>query len=66
MAATDPSQQRMMMIMPIVFGIMFYNFASGLVLYFLTANIVGILQQMAINKFIPVPQALPAPANRAK
>jgi YidC/Oxa1 family membrane protein insertase len=65
-ASADPSQQRMMMLMPIVFGIMFYNFASGLVLYFLTANIVGILQQVMINKLMPIPQPIPAPATRPR
>ena len=67
-ATADPSQQRMMMIMPVVFGIMFYNFASGLVLYFLTANIVGILQQLMINKLMPMPKtpAPQAPATRAR
>ena len=65
-ASADPSQQRMMMLMPIVFGIMFYNFASGLVLYFLTANIVGILQQAMINKLMPIPQTPPAPAARPR
>jgi len=65
-ATADPSQQRMMMIMPIVFGIMFYNFASGLVLYFLTANIVGILQQLIINKFMPMPEATSAPPPRPR
>ena len=65
-ATADPAQQRMMMFMPIVFGIMFYNFASGLVLYFLTANIVGILQQALINKLMPIPPTLPAPAKRPR
>jgi YidC/Oxa1 family membrane protein insertase len=64
--SADPAQQRMMMLMPIFFGIMFYNFASGLVLYFLTANIVGILQQLLINKWMPVPQTPSAPAARPK
>ncbi|SPE33052.1 putative Membrane protein insertase YidC [Acidobacteriia bacterium SbA2] len=66
MTTADPSQQRMMMFMPVIFGIMFYNFASGLVLYFLTANMVGIAQQLLINKFMPMPQAVPAPAARSK
>jgi YidC/Oxa1 family membrane protein insertase len=66
MATSDPSQQRMMMFMPIVFGIMFYNFASGLVLYFLTANVVGILQQVMINKMMPVAQPPPVPAKRPR
>lgn len=58
-ATADPAQQRMMMIMPLVFGIMFYNFASGLVLYWLTQNIVGIGQQAFINKMMPPPPPVP-------
>jgi YidC/Oxa1 family membrane protein insertase len=58
--SADPAQQRMMMFMPLIFGIMFYNFAAGLVLYWLTGNIVGILQQLVINKWMaPVPHKLP-------
>jgi YidC/Oxa1 family membrane protein insertase len=66
MTSADPAQQRMMMLMPIFFGIMFYNLASGLVLYFLTANIVMILQQLMINKLMPMPRPLPAPATRPR
>ena len=65
MASADPAQQRMMMLTPLIFGIMFYNLASGLVLYFLTANIVGILQQLLINKLMPMPPTSPAPATRS-
>ena len=65
-ATADPAQQRMMMLTPLIFGIMFYNLASGLVLYFLTANIVGILQQVMINKLMPMPQTPPGPAARPK
>ncbi len=32
-AGGDPAQQKMMMFMPLMFGFMFYNFPSGLVLY---------------------------------
>jgi len=56
----DPSQKRMMVVMPLVFGVMFIKLASGLSLYYLTANIVGIGQQMLINRMIPK-QATPAP-----
>jgi YidC/Oxa1 family membrane protein insertase len=52
MAITDPNQKRMMYAMPLVFGVMFFHLASGLVLYFLAANIVGIGQQLIINRFI--------------
>ena len=61
MATVDPAQQRMMMIMPLVFGIMFYNFASGLVLFWLTGNLVGIAQQAFINKVMPRAEPIPVP-----
>jgi YidC/Oxa1 family membrane protein insertase len=66
MTTADPSQQRMMMVMPLVFGIMFYNFASGLVLYWLTGNIVGIAQQAFINRVMPVTNPLPVPRKTAE
>lgn len=64
----DPGQKRMMMIMPLFFGILFYNFASGLVLYYLTTNLVGIVQQLVINKFFPAskPVAKAPPPGRPK
>jgi YidC/Oxa1 family membrane protein insertase len=49
-AGTDPSQQKMMMFMPLVFGYMFYWFPSGLVLYYLTSNLVSMGQQWFFNK----------------
>ncbi len=48
-ANADPNQQRMMMLMPLIFGFMFYNFPSGLVLYYLTSNLVGMGQQWFFN-----------------
>jgi YidC/Oxa1 family membrane protein insertase len=45
----DPSQQKMMMFMPLIFGFMFYNFPSGLVLYYLTSNLVSMGQQWFFN-----------------
>jgi YidC/Oxa1 family membrane protein insertase len=59
MPTADPAQKRMMIIMPVIFGIMFYNLASGLVLYFLIANLVGIAQQIFINKTVPSPVLVP-------
>jgi len=46
----DPSQQKMMMMMPLIFGFMFYRFPSGLVLYYLTSNLVQIAQQWFFNR----------------
>jgi YidC/Oxa1 family membrane protein insertase len=60
----DPSQQKMMMFMPLVMGFMFYGFSSGLVLYWLTGNVVGIGQQWFFNRGVTVPA--PAPPAKAK
>lgn len=47
----DPAQARMMLtVMPIMFTLLFYQFASGLVLYWLVSNVLGILQQVLINR----------------
>ena len=48
-AGVDPNQQKMMMLMPLVFGFMFYGFPSGLVLYYLTSNLVSMGQQLFFN-----------------
>jgi YidC/Oxa1 family membrane protein insertase len=42
---TDPTQAKMMMIMPVVFTFMFFNYSSGLNLYFLCSNVFGIVLQ---------------------
>jgi YidC/Oxa1 family membrane protein insertase len=52
--AADPMQQKMMWIMPIAFGVMFFVFPAGLVLYWLTNNILSIAQQWMINKQLGV------------
>jgi YidC/Oxa1 family membrane protein insertase len=41
----DPAQQRVMMVMPLLFTVMFINFPAGLVLYWLVNNILTIGQQ---------------------
>ena len=47
----DPGQQKMMMMMmPLVLGFMFYNLPSGLVLYYLTSNLVGMGLQLFFNQ----------------
>ena len=48
--SADPTQQRMMLIMPVVMTIFFMNFQSGLVLYWLTNNILQIGQQYITNR----------------
>jgi YidC/Oxa1 family membrane protein insertase len=46
----DPAQAKMMMFMPIIFTVIFVNFSSGLVLYWLVNNILSILQQYYVTK----------------
>ena len=46
----DPSQAKLMWFMPVAFGVMFFFFPAGLVLYWLTNNILSIAQQWMINK----------------
>jgi len=48
--SADPTQQRMMLIMPVIMTIFFMNFPSGLVLYWLTNNILQIGQQYIMNR----------------
>ena len=50
----DPVQAKMMWIMPLVFSVMFFFFPAGLVLYWLTNNILSIAQQYLINKRLGV------------
>ncbi|HEY3940552.1 MAG TPA: membrane protein insertase YidC [Bryobacteraceae bacterium] len=65
-AGVDPNQQRMMMLMPLMFGFMFYGLSSGLVLYYLTGNLVGIAFQLIINRLMPTSAPAPAAAPPAK
>jgi len=46
----DATQAKMMMMMPLVFTVMFINFSSGLVLYWLVNNIISMAQQYYIQK----------------
>lgn len=50
-SSADPAQRKMMLIMPVVFTIMFiiFPFPAGLVLYWLTNNLISITQQMALR-----------------
>ena len=63
---TDPMQAKMMVVMPLVFGVMFFFFASGLVLYWLTNNLLSIWQQWYVNKQIATERANRLAAANAK
>ncbi len=48
----DSTQQKIMLLMPVVFTFLFLSFPSGLVLYWLINNVFGIAQQFYINQKI--------------
>jgi YidC/Oxa1 family membrane protein insertase len=54
-APPDPMQAKMMWIMPLIFSVMFFFFPAGLVLYWLTNNVLSIAQQWLINTRMGVP-----------
>ena len=64
MQTPDPMQARMMMIvMPIMMTVLFYQFPSGLVLYWMLSNVLAILHQLWIGRNMgPPARAVPASA----
>jgi len=62
----DPAQQRIMMIMPLMFSVFFLWAPSGLVIYWFVSNLWAIGQQYLTNRLIgPAPvQAVRPPAER--
>ncbi|MEZ0324204.1 MAG: membrane protein insertase YidC [Hydrogenothermaceae bacterium] len=48
--SSDKNQRIIMYVMAAVFTFMFLNFPSGLVLYWLTNNILGLIQSFIVNK----------------
>lgn len=72
MAGMEPAQQKMMMLMPIVFTFIMLNLPSGLTVYIFLSTMLGILQQFLINresKGVPsavsvAPSATPPPRSR--
>jgi YidC/Oxa1 family membrane protein insertase len=50
--SAEPSQAKMMLVMPFVMTIFFMNFQSGLVLYWLTTNVLQIGQQAIMNRMM--------------
>jgi YidC/Oxa1 family membrane protein insertase len=51
----DPMQAKMMWFMPLAFSVMFFFFPAGLVLYWITNNVLSIAQQWIINVRMGVP-----------
>ena len=55
--ATDPTQQKIMMFLPLIFTVLFLGFPSGLVVYWLVNNILSIAQQRMMAKKFSTPAA---------
>ncbi|WP_374666548.1 membrane protein insertase YidC [Ramlibacter sp.] len=51
----DPMQAKLMWFMPLIFSVMFFFFPAGLVLYWITNNVLSIAQQWLINTRMGVP-----------
>jgi len=65
MAGGDPNQQKIMQFMPLMWGFFFWSASSGLVLYWLTSNLIQIAQQFFFNKTAS-PITVLAPAQQKK
>lgn len=72
---TDPQQLQMykiMAFMPVMFGLLLYNYAAGLSLYMITSSAIGIFEQKVIRKHWPVPtpaaagSVIPPPGRKAR
>jgi YidC/Oxa1 family membrane protein insertase len=63
-APPDPVQAKMMWIMPLAFSVMFFFFPAGLVLYWITNNVLSIAQQWLINWRMGVPPQFNLPKFR--
>ena len=61
-APPDPLQAKMMWYMPLAFSVMFFFFPSGLVVYWITNNILSIAQQWLINIRMGVPPQFNLPS----
>jgi YidC/Oxa1 family membrane protein insertase len=48
----DPVQAKVMLIMPLAFGVMFFFFPAGLVLYWVVNNVLSIAQQWQITRMV--------------
>lgn len=61
---TDPTQAKIMQIMPIAFSVLFVFFPAGLVLYWLVNNLLQIAQQWHVNRMLEKEAAMKAATRR--
>ena len=63
-ATVDPAQQRMMMLMPLLFVVFLFRYASGLNLYYFVSTTIQAAQQWYLNSTNPLPSRSKFKANR--
>jgi YidC/Oxa1 family membrane protein insertase len=63
--AMDKTQQRIMLLLPIVFAAIIPSFPAGLIVYWITTNFWTLGQQIVVRKIAPPVPLTPAPAGAA-
>lgn len=63
---SNPQSKMMIWLMPLMFFFFFYNVSSGLVLYWTVMNLLGIIQQLAMNKMLQNKPTDGKPVNNTK
>jgi YidC/Oxa1 family membrane protein insertase len=58
-AAADPTQRRLMLLLPVVFVVILYRYPAGLLVYWITTNMWTIGQQLVIRRYMGSPAAPP-------
>ncbi|MGH2865451.1 MAG: YidC/Oxa1 family membrane protein insertase [Solirubrobacteraceae bacterium] len=61
-ATADPTQRRMMLLLPLVFVVILYRYPAGLLVYWITTNLWTIGQQFLIRRRLPPPPKVDRPA----
>jgi YidC/Oxa1 family membrane protein insertase len=55
-ATADPSQRRLMLLLPVIFVVILYRYPAGLLVYWITTNMWTIVQQSVIRRRLPPPK----------
>ncbi|BBL79677.1 hypothetical protein RxyAA322_15310 [Rubrobacter xylanophilus] len=59
---TNPQQKQLMRALPVVFGVVLARFPAGLFVYYITSNLISVLQNLLIYRLHPPAAPEPAPA----
>jgi YidC/Oxa1 family membrane protein insertase len=68
-SGADPAQQRMMKLMPIFMGFIFFSLPAGALLYYVASNVIAVGQQIVTNRIAgppPVRSVRPPAERRVK